>query len=195
MLLDEPLPDDLPIIGSCYQCNSGFSQDEEYLACLVECVLGGSTDPDVVKRPKVRAALLHSPALAARIEAGRNKDASGTIVWRVEEDRMLKVIVKLARGHIAHHYSEPRVDGPVHIVAMPLGMMSENQREAFETAPENRLWPEVGSRAFVNLIVGGDTIYDVESGWNVLQAGRYRYLVAQPGGDVGSGCAKRVSRR
>lgn len=181
VLLDDPLPADLPMIGSCHQCNNGFSQDEEYLACLIDCVLSGSTDPAVVKRPKVRASLLHSPALAARIEAGRSKDASGSIVWKGEEGRIRKVIVKLARGHVAHQYSEPRLEQPSRVAAMPLGVMSDRQRRGFETAPENRVWPEIGSRAFVNLIVGSDRLYDPESGWNILQAGRYRYLVALPG--------------
>ena len=71
VLLDDPLPDDLPLVGSCHRCNSGFSRDEEYLACLIDCVISGSTDPDKVKRPKVRASLLHSPSLAARIASGR----------------------------------------------------------------------------------------------------------------------------
>jgi hypothetical protein len=47
--------------------------------------------------------------------------------------------------------------------------------------PETPGWPEIGSRAFVDLIFCNDTAYDLESGWTVLQAGRYRYLVAQPG--------------
>ncbi len=62
--------------------------------------------------------------------------------------------------------------------------MSDAQREAFETVPETPGWPEIGSWAFVNLCVSGDRTYDVESGWNILQAGRYRYLVAQPGETV-----------
>jgi hypothetical protein len=179
VLLDDPLPDDLPMIGSCRRCNNGFSQDEEYVACLIDCILSGSTDPVAVRRPKVRAALLNSPALAARIEAGRSNDASGNTVWVPEEKRILKVIVKLARGHVAHQYSEPRLEDPSHAAAVPLAIMDDNRREAFETVPENQLWPEIGSRAFVTVLVGGDRTYDLENGWSVLQAARYRCLVAQ----------------
>lgn len=179
VLLDDPLPDDVPMIGSCYRCNSGFSQDEEYVACLIDCVLSGSTNPAAVQRSKVQAALLHSPALAARIEAGRSDDASGNTVWKREENRILKVVVKLARGHVAHQFSEPRLEETSHVAAMPLAMMDDSRRRAFEKAPEKQLWPEVGSRAFMNLIVSGDRTYDLGSGWHVLQAGRYRYLVTQ----------------
>jgi len=181
VLLDDPLPDDLPLVGSCQRCNSGFSRDEEYLACLIDCVISGSTDPDKVKRPKVRASLLHSPSLAARIASGRTEDASRTIIWKPEDDRVRNVIVKLARGHFAHQYSEPKLDEPTYVGVMPLAVMSDEQREAFETVPETLFLPEIGSRAFVNLILASDAKYDPESGWNILQNGRYRYLVAESG--------------
>jgi hypothetical protein len=180
VLLDDPLPDDLPLVGSCHTCNSGFSRDEEYLACLIDCVISGSTDPDRVRRPKVRASPLHSPALAARIAAARTEDASGTLIWKPEDERVRNVIVKLARGHVAHQYSEPQLDDPTHFAVMPLALMTDEQRDAFETIPVSSLYPEIGSRAFINLIVGGDRTHDPESGWNVLQEGRYRYAVTQP---------------
>lgn len=181
VLLDDPLPDDLPLVGSCYQCNSGFSHDEEYLACLIDCVISGSADPDQVRRPKVRVSLLHSPALAARIAASRTEDTSSGIVWKPEDDRVRKVIVKLARGHVAYQFSEPQLDDPTHVTAIPLAAMSDGQRTEFGAVPVAAGWPEIGSRAFKNLIVGGDETYDLQSGWNILQAGRYRYLIAQPG--------------
>ena len=181
ILLDDPLPEDLPIVGSCGRCNNGFSHDEEYLACLIDCVISGSTEPTAAMRPKVRASLLHSPSLAARIAAGRTEDMFGTINWKSEGDRVLKVVVKLARGHAAHQYGEPQLDAPQHVMVIPLALMSADQREAFESVPGSSSWPEIGSRAFINLIVGGDKTYDLECGWNILQAGRYRYAVSQPG--------------
>ena len=53
-------------------------------------------------------------------------------------------------------------------------------REAFETISASEFGAEIGSRAFVNLFVVGDEVYDAESGWSVLQVGRCRYAVAQP---------------
>jgi hypothetical protein len=184
ILIDKPLPDDLPLVGSCHSCNSGFSMDEEYLACLIDCVISGTTDPTRVSRPKVRAALQHSPALAARIAAGRTEDASGTLIWNPEEDRVRNVIVKLARGHVAHQNSDPAHDEPEHVMVMPMPLMTARQREEFEAIPESSIYPEIGSRAFHNLLVVGDKSYDPQSGWNVLQEGRYRYAMSLPGGIV-----------
>jgi hypothetical protein len=181
VLLDDPLPDDLPLVGSCQRCNNGFSKDEEYLACLVECVICGSAESDAVTRPKVRAGLLHSPALAARIAACRADDASGMTIWKPDEGRVRNVIIKLARGHVAHQHSVPQLDDATDVMVTPMMTMTAEERDNFEAVPQSLGWPEIGSRAFVNLIVAGDRTYDLESGWNILQAGRYRYLVAEPG--------------
>ena len=43
VLLDDPLPPDLPVVEACSTCNGNFSLDEEYLACFLECVFSGST--------------------------------------------------------------------------------------------------------------------------------------------------------
>lgn len=180
-LLDDPLPDNLPIVFSCHDCNNGYSRDEEYLACLIDCVVSGSTDPEAVGRKKVQASLHHSPDLAARIAAARQDDGAGGILWKPEEDRVRNVVVKLARGHAAHQYSEPQLDEPEYVKIVPLVSMSVEQREAFESLPESPGWPEIGSRAFLNMLVVDDDVYDEEGGWTVLQQGRYRYAVAQPG--------------
>lgn len=44
VFLDDPLPENLPVVEACRECNGGFSLDEEYLACLLECVMTGTTD-------------------------------------------------------------------------------------------------------------------------------------------------------
>lgn len=61
VLLDDPLPEELPLVRSCYACNNGFSRDEEYVACLIDCVIAGSTSS--IRREKVKRALCRSPAL------------------------------------------------------------------------------------------------------------------------------------
>jgi hypothetical protein len=181
ILLDDPLPTDLPLVSSCQDCNHGFSLDEEYLACLIDCVVSGSTDPASVQRKKVRASLRHSPALATRIATGRSEESAGAVVWNPEDDRVRSVIVKLACGHAAHQFSEPQLDDPAHVMIVPLVVMPREQREAFENVPESPGWPEIGSRAFMNMLVVGDKVHSADGGWTVLQDGRYRYAVAQPG--------------
>jgi hypothetical protein len=147
-------------------------------------LISGTSEPDKVGRKKVANSLRHSPSLAARIQASCHTDDSDRLIWKPEDLRVRNVVLKLARGHVAHHYSEPQLDDPVSIAVAPLDLLTDDQRRNFETPPESSLSPEIGSRAFVNLIVGGDKLYDVESGWSILQLDRYRYLVSQPGAIV-----------
>ena len=57
-LLDQPYPENLPVIGSCQVCNQGFSKDEEYVVCLIEAALAGSTDPDKIWARRLRGTRL-----------------------------------------------------------------------------------------------------------------------------------------
>jgi len=74
--LDDPLPNDLPVVPSCSACNTGASLDEEYAACALECVICGSVDPADMRRAKIGRALARSPALAERIRS-RNRSHGG----------------------------------------------------------------------------------------------------------------------
>lgn len=93
---------------------------------------------------------------------------------------MRNVVLKLARGHAAYECSEPRLDEPESLSFVPFCAMSAEQQQLFETPPFEGGWPEIGSRAFLRtLIVESEAFLD--SGWQVVQPGRYRYLVAHSG--------------
>lgn len=53
IFLDQPFPDNLPVVPACVECNNNFSADEEYMACLVACVLSGTTEPNLIKRQRI----------------------------------------------------------------------------------------------------------------------------------------------
>ena len=180
VLLDEPYPLDLPVVEACESCNNGFSNDERYLACMLECVLAGTTDFNLVSRGKVSRTLEMRPDLATSIEASKTRDASGNLVWMPDEEKGRNVILKLARGHLAYEYSEPRLDAPESVSFVPMRLMPEERLRQFETVPDGWGWPEIGSRAFQRaLVVGKDGFLD--DGWQSIQLGRYRYLVYEYG--------------
>jgi 5-methylcytosine-specific restriction endonuclease McrA len=180
VLLDEPLPADLPVVSCCHSCNDGFSLDEQYLACFVECVIRGSVEPDLVQREKVKRILRDHPALAARIaESSRCEDQAGNIMWLPQVDRVGNVVLKLARGHSAYKYSEPQLAQPKRLSFIPISLMSEEQLRLFETPRAGDLFPEIGSRAFLDAMVVGNEVFTQEGTWTVVQEGRYRYSVSQ----------------
>lgn len=173
ILLDEPLPMDLPIVGTCQPCNEGFSADEEYLACLIDCAIVGHTEPNDRHRPKIARKLEAQPALRKRIERSRLALASETR-FMPEMERVQRVLRKLAQGHVLYELSESVRHEPVEATVRPLVTMSAAQVQAFEYIGQPSIWPEVGSRMMTRVATG-------DTGWQIVQPARYRYAVIYGG--------------
>ncbi|HUT36782.1 MAG TPA: hypothetical protein VNE39_25095 [Planctomycetota bacterium] len=183
VFLDNPLPDNIPVVEACAACNQGFSLDEEYLACLLECVLCGTVDTEVLHRDKVKHILAEKPLLAARLRESRRTMEDGCVTWMPDEDRVRNVVLKLARGYAAYELSLPQLDDPLRVLVAPVLCMAEAELDEFERAGagELRAWPEIGSRAFLRAC--GAKPYPNQNGhWVRVQGDRYRYCVDQHGG-------------
>lgn len=164
VLLDEPYPEQLPVVKACGSCNGGFSLDEEYLACFVACVLAGSVEPADVERPKVARLLREKPRLAALIAQTRSVDPAGTIWWKPDTKRINAVVLKLARGHGTFENAESYREEPAAIWVAPLPTMSGDERKSFETPPPLELWPEIGTRAFERVLIAGADVVQMRVG-------------------------------
>lgn len=178
-LLDEPFPENLPVVDACAACNSGMSFDEQYLYCFLECVMCGTTDPAGIQRANVRRTLARSPALMSRIASSQRTDESGDLVWQPETERVRKVLAKLARGHAAYELY-PQFEDPTEVVFTPLLAMSGDERSLFEQVISEplQLWPELGSRAFLRAC-GAYPQSEQVGLWVIVQPGRYRYSVVE----------------
>lgn len=170
VLLDEPFPENLPVVPACRACNESFSLDEEYLACLIEYIIQGSTDTSKLRRQKVRSTLKRKPALASKLKQARTVTDNG-ISFVVEHARVENVVLKLARGHAAFELSEPQLQQPNHLAFTPLESISSDAFERFEAPPSVTILPELGSRATLRIFEGGLQ-------WIIAQPQRYRYLAA-----------------
>lgn len=172
VLLDEPYPENLPVVAACSACNRAYALDEEYLACLIECALRGTTNPSELLRPKVARLLRQKPALAARISAARDT-STDQVLWQIENTRVIRIVEKLARGHALFELSEAWLhDDPV-VSFTPLHLLNADVRKAFESPVSSDVWPEVGSRAFIAAAEGGAAAFH---DWIDVQEDRYRYL-------------------
>jgi len=185
VLLDEPFPSQLVVVGACANCNAGFSLDEQYLACFLECVLSGTAEPSGIKRDNIKRILNENPALKSRIKASQTLEETGNLIWQPEIDRVRRVITKLARGHMAYELY-PRLEEPGHVAFIPFVAMADHERAAFEH--ENvafgalQGWPEIGTRAFYRASGENPDGRTQVNGWDIVQPGRYRYAVAETGG-------------
>jgi hypothetical protein len=183
VLLDEPFPPQLPVVEACKSCNTGFSLDEQYVSCFLECVICGTVEPSGLQRANVQRILSENRALQSRIEEARVRNGSDILVWKPETGRVRKIIEKLARGHAAYELY-PKLEEPVHVAFGPLSALSEQERETFErvTSGELQPWPEIGSRAFLRAWGKKPDQFRHLGDWIVVQPGRYRYAVVETGG-------------
>ena len=185
VFLDRPYPENLPVVDICGRCNQGFSLDEQYLSCFLECVVCGSTDPERLERAKIRRTLSQQVELRSRIERSKRDsdtlDGDKLIVWQPEQERVRNVILKLARGHASFELNEPMMDEPDAISIAPLHLSPESDGENFEASPIRDSpiapWPEVGSRAMQRLMTGAALV----DGWIEVQEERYRCQIVGAG--------------
>lgn len=177
VLLDEPFPENLPVVPSCTSCNSSFSLDEEYCAALIDCAAVGTAMPTPRHRPKVRAILERKPALASMLQAARSVDeSSGSVSFAPDLDRLTAMALKLARGHAAYELHTVDDAEPAEVCIALLASLDEGSKDAFESSPVACLYPEIGSRAMTRMFEHGVP----SPSWIIVQAGRYRFL-ASPG--------------
>lgn len=162
VFLDEPYPENLPFVRCCRSCNNGFSADEEYLACLLECVLAGGTNPAGIRRQKIARILSAKAKLRALIETSMQAGPTGP-VFVPNPDRVQSIALKLARGHVLHQLSEVRREMPEDAT------MTSKEIAWFENPESVPVWPEVGSRAMQRLV------RDDYTPWLVVQPGLYRF--------------------
>lgn len=181
VFLDEPYPANLMVCSSCLSCNNSFSIDEAYVACFLECVLAGEADPGRIQRPKIAKILANDIALLERLRSARRKSGA-TPIWSVEQNRVRRVIVKLARCHAAFEYNLPQLEEPSSLGLAPLMTLAAAERSAFEGANAFAVagWPEVGSRAMQRLLIVDSNVFQED--WIVVQEGNYRFRVLQEEG-------------
>ena len=195
VLLDSPLPENLPVVGACFTCNNGFSQDERYFACFTESVIAGSTDPDHIHRPNIANILRKDSNLRARLEAAREvKD--GNTQFYPEPERIKNVLLKLARGHAAFELSQIRRDEPSSIWWRVLPLMTQAERDEYKADEVHvvGVFGEVGARATQRTMVveaslasaNGDQrkLQLVVNDWVDVQEDRYRYLAIDDSGGI-----------
>jgi len=180
-LLREPYPPNLPVVVVHKACNEEFSLDEQYLTAFLGSVIAGSTDPDSQPDPKVKRILKENAKLRAAID--RTKIVYQTLSgetrtdWKPELDKVNRVLIKNARGHIFFEYGEPILDEPAHVWTAPLEALTTEQRADFENIEVRSFWPEVGSRMLTRVVTG----QDLSGAWVIVQDGIYRYAIAQQG--------------
>lgn len=184
VLLDEPYPENLMVCPSCDRCNNRLSLDEEYFACLLECVIAGEAEPAKLQRPKIAKILERNESLLQRLRRAKSEN-DGIGLWTVERERVKAVLLKLARGHASYEYNLPQLGEPDLFQFGPLVSLNAAERNRFEEFDDEAEemfagWPEVGSRALQRLLVVGSQVFREK--WVEVQERHYRFRVSDGDG-------------
>ncbi|WP_203924853.1 hypothetical protein [Rugosimonospora africana] len=174
VFLDKPYPDNVPVVGSCFECNNDASRDEEYVACLLEAAVCNSVDPSLIQRPGIARILQRRPTLAARIGAALTPN--GLSLTSDDLQRIARVLSKMARGLWRFECGEPTGAAEATVTWCPLPTLTASEAEQFFALEDQYFYPEIGSRMFIRYFSGEDAF-----GWQEVQADRFSYLIQTDG--------------
>lgn len=172
IFLDDPLPDNLPVVSMCRTCNTSASADVRraaYVACAIDVARCGGL---IGLRSKVAAALTHSPGLATRLHDARRIEDDHVVGVEVDVARFTRVFEKIGRGLMAYADGDPHGSDPNAVWSVLEDLSPEATKDFLDASPVQFL-PEIGSRSFVTLF--GTDPSTVR--WTSLQPGRFSYMV------------------
>lgn len=131
VFLEEPFPNDLPTTISCRRCNESYSKDEQYLACLIECVICGTTDPNRIERKRISRTLKNSPGLKKMLQNNKIISDKGDISYNIDSARVENVLIKLARAQLFYYINEINYKKPLLIKYEPIINFSSEEKTLF----------------------------------------------------------------
>lgn len=180
-LLDTPFPDNLPVVPCCEGCKLNFSLDQEYITCLIECILHASTEIRNLKSERIKNIFRSKESLRQIIVESMIKTERG-ISFNVDITRCKNVIIKLAKGHLSYENSEPMFEEPKYIGFKPITAMTQNEIDCFLSSSELPQASEVGSKLIRNFLM--DNNKKANSNWVIVQPDNYSYAVSVHLGSV-----------
>lgn len=173
----EPYPENLPTIPACFECNNGYSEDENYVSCFLD-VLKRYVYADYSRQEQTDIRLEKNEKLQSILnEQIRAED--GKVYYQPDEQRILRILLKLARGHAGFELDYVNFDDTETDIWYEFAFnMSENDLNEFNSIPTYQLYPEVGSRGMY--IIQNLNTNDAQtfSEWAEVQDGQYRYQVS-----------------
>jgi hypothetical protein len=167
VFLDKPYPENLPVVASCFACNNGASVDEEYVACLIEVAVCGTTDPDSIRRDKIARTLRKKPSLVAKM-AGSLKQG-GLVLSGKDVERVNSVVGKMAYALWAFENSGSSYRPLASLQWSPLPELTQEELDSLFTSPPMSLFHEIGSRGLIRELT------DPSNFWQEVQPGRFAY--------------------
>ena len=181
VFLDNPYPDNLPVVPCCRKCNEQFSQDEEYVAVLLECVKWQTFNLEEFKREKVKKIVEHNPAILKTVRESVHPLLDGHFTIETDNARLKTVMTKLIAGHLRFEgLDQLFLHNGFEIHFFQDTLANREFYSEFHSPIYSGLLSEVGSRALI-VMVEQDC---AGSPWFTVQPNMYEYCVAPDNSEV-----------
>lgn len=179
VFLKKPYPDNLFTIPACYECNNGYSLDEEYTACCIESLK--SLSYKIQLDEQIRNLFDRKPTLYQLVNSQINRE-EGRLVTSFDEKRICRILNKLAICFTGYEFDNLHFSEASSIWFDFAPNLSYFFIQQFTQPIFASLLPEVSSRFssdYCKFIVSekSDTIkimYD----WIVVQEQQFQYQVS-----------------
>ena len=177
VFLDDVLPPDFsPTLPACADCNGGFSNGEEYVACTID-YLKSRTVAGYSMKKKTIARIKRNSVLAKTVKQQFQTEGDRDYIEIDNIEMFREIMTKLAKGHACYQLDSLWFSDEPAISFYFSFQLDDAAYHSFNAAPVMEIMPELGSRScdeivFINTDSGDIPCYS----WNVIQEGRYRYL-------------------
>ena len=178
VLLVEPYPENLPTIPACFECNNGFSSDEQYFTYFLE-FLKSNVYTDYKCSDKIVRALDENLSLKQLI-VSQVKNIDGKIEFSFDKNRFDRIVSKLATGHSGYEFDNVDFDSPKTVWYEFSFRLNDDFKRQFLMPQIMNKVPEISSRFACDYCI----IQNVETGeafllndWIEVQEQRYEYHI------------------
>lgn len=178
IFLNEPYETELAILPSCTSCNNSYSENEQYLACLIDYVQYKLHNYEIVKRNKIQRAFNARPHIKKEFENLTKYTDDGNLDYiEFNHDKVKNILLKLSIGHATYSLSAIHLGEPVAINYKFATQLTKEEINNFNSEPTNDVIPELGSRegTYITILNDGTPI----TTWKIIQNGQYRFLAYQ----------------
>jgi len=178
VFLNEPFTTNLAILPSCKKCNNSYSENEQYLACLIDYVQYKMDNLKAVKRSKIQRTFDSRANIESEFENSTKYTLTGNVEYIEYNDYKIKnILLKLSIGHAIYTLSLIHLDEPNIINYKFLPELTQEELDNFNSEPVFDILPEIGSRGATYISILENVI--PISTWNIIQDGQYRFLAFQ----------------
>ena len=150
--LTELYPENMATVPACFECNNGYSDDEKYVSCFLD-VLKEAVYKDYTRRVDTNQRLAKDDRLKKLLDEQIITN-NGEVHYTIDENRLCRIIVKLAKGHAGFEADHICFDDTQVSLKYDFAFnMSEETIDDFEEIPQVDIAPEVGSRGCITPFV------------------------------------------